>query len=117
STLSLHLLLPLSPSTLPSSPHTSTLSLHDALPIYHGYGFLGAEPALSQIEDLVLADLRSRRLMFHARAGVLHFDVREGVRAALRSEEHTSELQSHLNLVCRLLLVKIKMTTADTVSN
>src|SRR5260370_15337087 len=30
------------------------------------------------------------------------------VLAALRSEEHTSELQSHLNLVCRLLLEKKK---------
>src|SRR5260370_21268485 len=29
-----------------------------------------------------------------------------------RSEEHTSELQSHLNLVCRLLLEKTKTTTA-----
>src|SRR5260370_30558337 len=28
---------------------------------------------------------------------------------AARSEEHTSELQSHLNLVCRLLLEKKKM--------
>src|SRR4029434_10131374 len=28
--------------------------------------------------------------------------------SALRSEEHTSELQSHLNLVCRLLLEKKK---------
>src|SRR5260370_30942202 len=28
--------------------------------------------------------------------------------AAKRSEEHTSELQSHLNLVCRLLLEKNK---------
>src|SRR5260370_7569314 len=28
-----------------------------------------------------------------------------------RSEEHTSELQSHLNLVCRLLLEKKKNTT------
>src|SRR5260370_19866942 len=28
-----------------------------------------------------------------------------------RSEEHTSELQSHLNLVCRLLLEKKKETT------
>src|SRR5260370_19884649 len=28
--------------------------------------------------------------------------------ASLRSEEHTSELQSHLNLVCRLLLEKKK---------
>src|SRR5260370_13640563 len=32
---------------------------------------------------------------------------------AARSEEHTSELQSHLNLVCRLLLEK-KTTAADT---
>src|SRR5260370_41154596 len=30
------------------------------------------------------------------------------VRAEARSEEHTSELQSHLNLVCRLLLEKKK---------
>src|SRR5260370_29147749 len=31
--------------------------------------------------------------------------------SSLRSEEHTSELQSHLNLVCRLLLVKKKKTS------
>src|SRR5260370_27120737 len=31
-----------------------------------------------------------------------------GTRAFKRSEEHTSELQSHLNLVCRLLLEKKK---------
>src|SRR5260370_23782400 len=30
-------------------------------------------------------------------------------RMKLRSEEHTSELQSHLNLVCRLLLEKKKI--------
>src|SRR5207237_10746053 len=30
------------------------------------------------------------------------------VAGAMRSEEHTSELQSHLNLVCRLLLEKKK---------
>src|SRR5260370_2091550 len=30
--------------------------------------------------------------------------------ACFRSEEHTSELQSHLNLVCRLLLEKKKNT-------
>src|SRR5260370_24392256 len=30
-----------------------------------------------------------------------------------RSEEHTSELQSHLNLVCRLLLEKKKKHTAN----
>src|SRR6476661_3504373 len=31
-----------------------------------------------------------------------------GTRCLSRSEEHTSELQSHLNLVCRLLLEKKK---------
>src|SRR5260370_28340034 len=33
-------------------------------------------------------------------------------RGAARSEEHTSELQSHLNLVCRLLLEKKKTDPA-----
>src|SRR5260370_23370328 len=33
-----------------------------------------------------------------------------------RSEEHTSELQSHLNLVCRLLLEKKKHTTNSSPS-
>src|SRR6476661_9219970 len=36
-------------------------------------------------------------------------DPRTGQPAAPRSEEHTSELQSHLNLVCRLLLEKKKI--------
>src|SRR4051812_49669860 len=31
-----------------------------------------------------------------------------GLQPPLRSEEHTSELQSHVNLVCRLLLEKKK---------
>src|SRR5207237_4751904 len=35
----------------------------------------------------------------------------------LRSEEHTSELQSHLNLVCRRLLEKKKGTTCSTKSS
>src|SRR5260370_29740207 len=34
-----------------------------------------------------------------------------------RSEEHTSELQSHLNLVCRLLLEKKKLTTKISYDN
>src|SRR5437588_4848334 len=36
------------------------------------------------------------------------FHTPEGRAAALRSEEHTSELQSHSDLVCRLLLEKKK---------
>src|SRR5690242_20953543 len=37
--------------------------------------------------------------------------TRIGARLARRSEEHTSELQSHVNLVCRLLLEKKKTTS------
>src|SRR5690242_21896294 len=36
---------------------------------------------------------------------------RRGQRVTTRSEEHTSELQSHVNLVCRLLLEKKKKNT------
>src|SRR5260370_23176379 len=35
-------------------------------------------------------------------------------RGKWRSEEHTSELQSHLNLVCRLLLEKKKKLRSST---
>src|SRR2546430_11405821 len=35
-------------------------------------------------------------------------EVRAGARVGERSEEHTSELQSQSNLVCRLLLEKTK---------
>src|SRR5260370_30334507 len=36
------------------------------------------------------------------------FDEQQAGQLGDRSEEHTSELQSHLNLVCRLLLEKKK---------
>src|SRR5256885_11678983 len=42
----------------------------------------------------------------HVEEQVPHFDARAG--GAVRSEEHTSELQSPCNLVCRLLLEKKK---------
>src|SRR5688572_33280488 len=60
-----------------------TLSLHDALPIF-----------LSDDAFPVLASTLRR-------AEAAGIDVR-------RSEEHTSELQSQSNLVCRLLLEKKK---------
>src|SRR5260370_30140435 len=41
---------------------------------------------------------------------------RPSLRHPDRSEEHTSELQSHLNLVCRLLLEKKNDTTRGTES-
>src|SRR2546427_6689953 len=60
-----------------------TLSLHDALPIYRG-GKLTRERTPG-------------RDVFPREVG-----------SAARSEEHTSELQSQSNLVCRLLLEKKK---------
>src|SRR5260370_28724066 len=62
-----------------------TLSLHDALPIF--------EFAFQKIIET--ANRFSRP----------HICFRRST-AVKRSEEHTSELQSHLNLVCRLLLEK-----------
>src|SRR3712207_8816502 len=70
-----------------------TLSLHDALPIYAGREELAAR---------VLARLRGELLVVDA-FGAVHLAALE---AALRSEEHTSELQSRQYLVCRLLLEK-----------
>src|SRR2546426_3458800 len=76
-----------------------TLSLHDALPILAGAGFLrlAAPPGVYRLG----LDVDS--------AGALG-RLREAVRlpAYSRSEEHTSELQSPCNLVCRLLLEKKK---------
>ena len=40
-----------------------------------------------------------------------------GVVAQVRSEEHTSELQSHSDLVCRLLLEKKKNNKQQTKNN
>src|SRR5688572_31030627 len=93
-----------------------TLSLHDALPIYRGAS--GRRPAAE-------AGDRSRRARVHLRSWRLAgaalpwepFDIHIGkirrtrrTRSSRRrrSEEHTSELQSQSNLVCRLLLEKKK---------
>src|SRR5260370_16721085 len=45
-------------------------------------------------------------------AGLSRRRSAEGHGVQTRSEEHTSELQSHLNLVCRLLLEKKNFTTS-----
>src|SRR5690242_21469442 len=41
----------------------------------------------------------------------VHQQIPSGLYGSIRSEEHTSELQSHVNLVCRLLLEKKKKKT------
>src|SRR3712207_8289287 len=90
-----------------------TLSLHDALPISEHRVVLGR-----QTHDEVVCVGGS---------GCLHDVVGRGLEAAvtdvlldgpreqqrLRSEEHTSELQSRQYLVCRLLLEKKQSTPAS----
>src|SRR5256885_17051621 len=70
-----------------------TLSLHDALPIYIGHA-RQVDPTMSEA------------------TAILQF-CRKRLR---RSEEHTSELQSPCNLVCRLLLEKKKKKITDHIS-
>src|SRR5690348_17796396 len=74
-----------------------TLSLHDALPISGGNG--AGRPALRLRRGLETGPRRTRRQR------LVHADRRD---RAGRSEEHTSELQSPVHLVCRLLLEKKK---------
>src|SRR5438046_4547414 len=67
--------------------------------------------------------LRDRRVVGRAtaegaRPGEERSPGRDGaLGASLRSEEHTSELQSLTNLVCRLLLEKKKRKTAATIAD
>src|SRR5205085_5268606 len=83
--------------TQPAPPELYTLSLHDALPI--------SPRALRGDDVRPRHSLRPRRRTPTARAP----DARPG--PGHRSEEHTSELQSQSNLVCRLLLEKKKKKT------
>src|SRR5260221_2821903 len=53
------------------------------------------------------------RALWHRPAAARRPPCPAGPRVAARSEEHTSELQSHSDLVCRLLLEKKKKTTTD----
>src|SRR5205807_6017854 len=79
-------------SNEPSTTYIYTLSLHDALPISQHQPL---SPRLCHVGE-------DRREAGPAR----------GARSSptWRSEEHTSELQSPCNLVCRLLLEKKKNT-------
>src|SRR5690606_39767437 len=89
-----------------------TLSLHDALPIYT-MAFVSPN-----LDWLVVARIVSGAFA----AGIfplamawlgdnVPYETRQAALARLvsRSEEHTSELQSRENLVCRLLLEKKKI--------
>src|SRR2546422_1287071 len=69
-----------------------TLSLHDALPISTG---------------CCVANVRGRNSASCV-TGASRFQGQTSWQISQRSEEHTSELQSRLHLVCRLLLEKKK---------
>src|SRR5258706_14275126 len=82
-----------------------TLSLHDALPICLGrVADVGDEGGFSGNHSLGF------RMLGLAECGVCNSagGLGQGL-GAQRSEEHTSELQSLTNLVCRLLLAKKKL--------
>src|SRR5437868_12569660 len=86
-------------ATSPSAIYT--LSLHDALPIYLGL------PGLDGFDV-------TRRLRRDSAVPIIMLTARDDEADTLvglelgRSEEHTSELQSRFDLVCRLLLEKKK---------
>src|SRR5690606_41000964 len=100
-------------TTAPSC--TYTLSLHDALPIlqshYQYFHHLiegdgdGAAPHEAFYDEyLSVCDLTAE---FYLQT-VEHVFKEHSLPKGTRSEEHTSELQSRENLVCRLLLEKKK---------
>src|SRR5688572_32043823 len=94
----------------PSSTETYTLSLHDALPILRGRarqlqpGDDHDRPGDGRPHLHRAADLGDRGPRY--RGGAARRALADARRP--RSEEHTSELQSQSNLVCRLLLEKKK---------
>src|SRR5206468_7586024 len=102
--------------TAPPTPHLSTLSLHDALPIFQHLELAAAEAdAALAVEDGAWPaeldrDRRDQEEGRENREGEGREGGVEGARhqrlTASRSEEHTSELQSRSDLVCRLLLEK-----------
>ena len=59
----------------------------------HVDGIFRGQPALAAVEDLVLADLRRGRFMLHTGGGVLDFEVRKRVRAALVTDEQRVALR------------------------
>src|SRR5699024_11838597 len=93
------------------------LSLHDALPIFNSGAKIwladfedASTPAWPNVIDAQLNLYRAARgeLSFTNDAGKTYSLRTDGELATVvaRSEEHTSELQSRFDLVCRLLLEK-----------
>src|SRR5690348_17758188 len=87
-----------------------TLSLHDALPISIAtQGVVRIGPVVGGLG--IQPDHRARQQVRGAEQD--REDLRDVGGAPPRSEEHTSELQSPVHLVCRLLLEKKNYTHAN----
>src|SRR5687768_17680431 len=85
-----------------------TLSLHDALPIWFCADLAGGSVP-SNGRDEFLSEANPGAELLHRQPRRLPSSDRHGGQSGCRrSEEHTSELQSRLHLVCRLLLEKKK---------
>src|SRR5256885_7549813 len=78
-----------------ATPEIYPLSLHDALPIWVVAAYGARQAAPGDEADPRADELDGRHQREGRERGPEH-----------RSEEHTSELQSPCNLVCRLLLEK-----------
>src|SRR5690606_41181425 len=97
------------PSTVAVATWTASrcrLSLHDALPICRHRQDGGADLAAVQVAAERARDQETGAHRQHEQGA----RAERAGRQVVRSEEHTSELQSRENLVCRLLLEKKKET-------
>src|SRR5260221_2370566 len=91
-----------------------TLSLHDALPIcFMELAETTARGAQRETDEEAGADIEIDRKS--TRLNSSHTVISYAV-FCLKKEEHTSELQSHSDLVCRLLLEKKKVYGMRSVS-
>src|SRR5207249_9710174 len=97
----------------PPANELDTLPLHDALPISTAGS---ASVVVSPSARPSAMSRRSRRMIFPLRVfGSSAEKITSSGRARARSEEHTSELQSRFDLVCRLLLEKKQGTIAPAI--
>src|SRR5256885_6949051 len=84
-----------------------TLSLHDALPIFRSGKVWTTDAPYRETKAQLNKWARDGVLAVEMQAASLFaFGVAKSKKRCGRSEEHTSELQSPCNLVCRLLLEK-----------
>src|SRR2546430_12711814 len=84
-------------------PRSTLLSLHDALPICPR---TGGPRLTSTVAHMSTGTPAATGKKTNNSPGLSRATKRCCERTGLRSEEHTSELQSQSNLVCRLLLEK-----------